>query len=150
MGQLAFKLPEIDREATRKRVEEALETCLLYEQIGFHPGHEAKVTPGYSETPPSNTNAFHSSTEDVAQKNVDTELHRQLHVKKVRLAVYRLGRKEREVIEKRYLTDPDMTDYETYHGLHMSERTYYRIKGRAFYKLAFALKLEVIKEPDQT
>jgi ArpU family phage transcriptional regulator len=54
-----------------------------------------------------------------------------------------LGKRERELILKRWFGDEDMTDIEVYMELGMSQSTYYRIRGRAFFKLAFALKLEV-------
>lgn len=149
MEQL-FMLPEIDAEETKKKVEKALEACLVFEQIGYHPGIEPKTTPGYSQSPGTQTNAFHSSTEDSAQKNIDIEQFRREHVRRVRRAVSRLGKREREIIEKRYLDDPDLTDYIIFNEIHLAERTYYRVKARAFYKLAFSLKIEVLKpNPDQ-
>jgi phage transcriptional regulator, ArpU family len=144
--QLSFKLPEIDREETRKRVEEALEACKLYMQIGYHPGHEPKVTPSYSVTPPSRTNAFHSSTEETACRNVDEEARRRQVVERVWGAVNRLSHLEREIIVRRYLADDPVLDYELWDDLNLSERKYYRIKARAFYKLALALRLEVYIE----
>ena len=36
--------------------------------------------------------------------------------------------------------------YELYNEMGMSESKYYRIKSRAFYKLAFALRIEVYKQ----
>lgn len=141
--QLSFKLPEIDREETRKRVEEALEACKLYMQIGYYPGHEPKVTASYSVAPPSRTNAFHSSTEETASRNVDEEMYRRQIVERVWGAVNRLSHLEREIIVRRYLAEESMFDYELWNELKISERKYYRIKARAFYKLALALRLEV-------
>ncbi|MFA9457414.1 ArpU family phage packaging/lysis transcriptional regulator, partial [Halalkalibacter sp. AB-rgal2] len=40
----------------------------------------------------------------------------------------------------------DEFDYQIYNDLGLSERQYYRIKSRAFYKLAFILKIEVVVE----
>jgi ArpU family phage transcriptional regulator len=145
LRQLKF-LPPIDEDRTKENVEVALEKCRLYEEIGFHPEYEPKFAHTYSLAPSFGTNAIHSSTEDVARKNVDTEMERREHVSRVRKAVSRLSRIEREIIEKRYLEDAYVTDYMVYTEMHMSERTYYRIKTRAFYKLAFSLRLEVIKE----
>jgi ArpU family phage transcriptional regulator len=36
-------------------------------------------------------------------------------------------------------------DYEIYNEIGMSERRYYRLKARIFYKLAFILKIEEYK-----
>ncbi|MED3469225.1 ArpU family phage packaging/lysis transcriptional regulator, partial [Bacillus thuringiensis] len=53
------------------------------------------------------------------------------------------GKNQRDIIVKRYLEDEDVCDYMVYNEIGMSERTYRRVKVRAFYKLAFALRLEV-------
>ncbi len=53
------------------------------------------------------------------------------------------GKNQRDIIVKRYLEDEDVCDYMVYNEIGMSERTYRRVKARAFYKLAFALRLEV-------
>jgi len=45
-------LPKIDRKATQKRVEEALETARIYKQIGFV-RREMKNTPAYEASAPS-------------------------------------------------------------------------------------------------
>ncbi|HDR6499380.1 TPA: ArpU family transcriptional regulator, partial [Bacillus cereus] len=54
-----------------------------------------------------------------------------------------VGKNQRDIIVKRYLEDEDVCDYMVYNEIGMSERTYRRVKARAFYKLAFALRLEV-------
>lgn len=146
--QLRFNLPEIDRDLTRDRVEGALETCRLYMQIGYHPELEAKTTPAYSMSPASQTNAFHSNTESTAQKNVDEEQRRKEHVRRVKAAVDRLGPLEKKIITKRYLEDDDVVDYTVWPELNLSERKYYRVKARAFYKLALMLKIEVYVEDE--
>lgn len=147
MEQLSFQLAEIDREETRKRVEGALEkyrVLLLTQELDQVP----KVTSSYSLVPPSNTNQFHSSTEEAAVKNVDYERERSDYIRKVSMSVNRLGFKERAILIRRYMTEDDVFDYEVYNGLNISERTYHRIKSRAFYKLAFALKIEAYKDKE--
>lgn len=110
MVQLAFKLLEIDREATRKRVEEALISARTYQ---------------YSE-----------KMKDAIQPITE--------------AIDRLGRLERELIKKRYMEDDEIYDFEVVGMLNLSERKYYRVKSRAFYKLAFWLELEVVVDPEGT
>ncbi|NMH72798.1 hypothetical protein HF078_06920 [Bacillus sp. RO2] len=46
---------------------------------------------------------------------------------------------------RRYLEEDEVFDYEIYNELGMSERRYYRFKGRIFYKLAFILRIELYK-----
>ncbi|WP_085523869.1 ArpU family phage packaging/lysis transcriptional regulator [Tuberibacillus sp. Marseille-P3662] len=148
MNQLSFKLPEIDRFATRKAVEEALEK---YQMFLFTVPEEKipSVTQQFSLVPPSNTNVNHSETEEAAIHNIDQERIRQQHIKKIQKAVNRLSYFERSIIIKRYMSD-DAFDYEVYNEIGMSERKYYRVKSRAFYKLAFMLKIEVYKEKTVT
>lgn len=136
-------LPEINRPETEKKVKEALDLARDFIRMGFHPGIEAGTTPGYSIIPPTQTNAFHSSTEKTAIKNVDVEMLRREHVERIMAAVRRLAKKERELINTRWFSDDDLNDVEAYVDLDMTHATYYRIRARAFYKLAFALKLEV-------
>jgi len=140
-----FQLSMIDREATKRQVEEALDkyrVFLLTQELDRLP----KVTQDFSLVPPSNNNQFHSSTEDAAIENADYERYRGNYIKKISMAVNRLGYKERAILIRRYMTEDDIFDYQVYNELHMSERTYHRYKSKAFYKLAFALGLEVYVE----
>jgi ArpU family phage transcriptional regulator len=147
-NHIDFNLPSIDRNATRKAVESSLEKyrILLLRQLDNQP----KITQTYSIVPPTNTNKFHSSTEDAAIKNADLEREMQEYLKRMIGAVNRLTHWERAVIVKRYMSDEDVFDYEIYNEVGMSERKYYRVKARAFYKLAFMLKIEVYEEQDVT
>jgi ArpU family phage transcriptional regulator len=138
---------EIDREATRQRVEEHLETARVYRQIGFV-RREMKVTTSPEPRYHGPTNAVGKPTEDVAAWNVDTEERMKEITEKVQKAVSRLGKLERQIIEMRYLEGEDVYDYNVYSELHMSERKYYRLKSKAIYKLAFMLRLEVFVEPE--
>jgi ArpU family phage transcriptional regulator len=140
-----FLLPEIDREKTKSAVEEKLETYRLY-LLSVPEERSPKVTSSYSLVPPSNTNAFHSTTEDAAVNKADQDRERESYIEWFRRGVNRLKFKEREIIVKRYLGDEEMYDYELYSQIGMSERKFYRLKARAFYSLAFALKIEVYQE----
>lgn len=147
--QLQFELPELDRRETQRAVEDALDKARIFRQIGFEP-REQKTTPSYEPRFHGSTNAVGKPVEDIAIHNVDVPEQRRKHVERVEWAVKRLGSKERQLIMGRYLEDDYVTDYEVYNNtLHISERSYYRIKWRAFYKLAFALKLEVVKHYDE-
>jgi len=140
---------EIDREATKQRVEEHLETARIYRQIGFV-RREMKVTASPEPRYHGPTNAVGKPAEETATWNVDTEERMKEITEKVQKAVARLGRLERQIIEKRYLDDEEIYDYNVYTELHMSERKYYRLKSKAIYKLAFMLRLEVFIESEQT
>ncbi|WP_312094017.1 ArpU family phage packaging/lysis transcriptional regulator [Niallia sp.] len=139
---MSFVLPEIDRDATKKAVEAAFEKYRFY-LLTIPEERLPKLTATYSLVPPTNTNEFHSTTEDIAIKNVDFERERENYIEWIRRAVNRLAPREREIIVKKYLQDEEVFDYEIYIELGYSERRYYRLKARIFYKLAFLLKIEV-------
>jgi ArpU family phage transcriptional regulator len=143
-NQLAFKLPEIDREKTKMAVEAALEKYRFY-LLTVPEEKLPKITATYSLTPPAFTNEFHSSTESAVIDKVDFERERDEYIERIRKAVNRLNYKERELIIKRYLSDEEVYDYELYNEIGYSERRFYRLKARIFYKLAFLLRIEVYK-----
>src|SRR5690625_5024221 len=142
--QLTF-LPEVDRDETKKNVEAALEKykiMLLMDPEELEP----KITATFKLASSAPTNEFHSTTEDVAIKKSDQSEKRRKYIGRIKNAVNRLSYQERQAIIKRYLNEDDIYDYEVYNELGYSERKYYRIKARAFYKLAFILKIEVYKK----
>lgn len=47
-----------------------------------------------------------------------------------------------------YMQNEEMYDYEVYAEMGLSQRSYYRTKAKAFYRLAFALRMEVYKNGD--
>jgi ArpU family phage transcriptional regulator len=143
--QLHFILPEIDREKTKDEVEKVLERYRMY-LLSIPEEKVPKITANYSLVPPAFSNEFHSPTEAAVIEKMDLEREREKHIEWVRKGVNRLKFKEREIIVKRYLEDEEIYDYELYNQLGMSERKYYRIKARAFYSLAFALKIEVYEQ----
>lgn len=144
--QLQFNLPEIDRDQTKVAVEKALETYRMYSlQVSID--RLPSITASYSFTPPS-ARLPSSSTENAALANVDYEQKRVKYLHWIVSAANRLSKTERMIIHKRYLHDDEMFDYQIYSEMNMSERNYYRLKARMFYKLAFALKIEVFKESD--
>ncbi|WP_416729219.1 ArpU family phage packaging/lysis transcriptional regulator [Fictibacillus sp. JL2B1089] len=144
MSQLMFKLPEIDRELTKEAVEAALEKYRFY-LLSVPDEKLPKVTSTFSLVPPSFTNGFHSSTEEAAISNVDYEMEKERHLQNIIRGVNRLSKMEREIIYKRYLEVEETFDYEIYNEMGFSERRFYRLKARIFYKLAFILKIEVYK-----
>ncbi|WP_306007396.1 ArpU family phage packaging/lysis transcriptional regulator [Bacillus sp. MMSF_3353] len=147
--QLSF-LPKIDRSATQKKLEGVLEKVRLYRQFGMM-REEMKVTPSYEIRYHGPTNDVGNPLEDVAMANIQQSEHE----KWLKLMSFRIdqflsrlgngnaGRIQRDIISKRYLEEEDVCDYMIYNEIGMTERTYRRWKSRAFYNLAFALRLEV-------
>ncbi|CEG29813.1 ArpU family phage packaging/lysis transcriptional regulator [Bacillus sp. B-jedd] len=144
-NQINFNLPSIDREATKKAVEAALEKYRIF-LLTQSPDKQPKVTQNFSMEMPAYSNQFHSSTEEAAIKNADYEMEREQYIRRIVLAVNRLSHWERSIIIMRYMSQEDYYDYELYNEMGMSERKYYRLKAKAFYRLAFALKVEVYEE----
>ncbi|MGG0009740.1 ArpU family phage packaging/lysis transcriptional regulator [Bacillus tropicus] len=147
--QLSF-LPKIDRVATQKKLEGVLENVRLYRQFGMM-REEMKVTPSYEIRYHGPTNDVGKPLEDVAMANIQQN-EREEWMKTMsfridqflnRLGNSNAGRIQRDIISKRYLEEEDVCDYMIYNEIGMTERTYRRWKSRAFYNLAFALRLEV-------
>ncbi|WP_156290771.1 ArpU family phage packaging/lysis transcriptional regulator [Oceanobacillus salinisoli] len=143
--QITFKLPEIDREATRAAVESELEKYKMYLLMDPE-DNEPKITSSLKLVPSKPNNQFHSSTEETAIKKLDQEKKRRDFINKIQKSVNRLAYQERSIIINRYLKEDDIYDYEVYNELGFSERKYYRIKSRAFYKLAFILRIEIYQK----
>lgn len=142
--QIKFALQEIDREATKQAVEQTLDQYRMYSlQVSLD--KLPSVTANYSLMP-SGKGMVHSAVEGAALENVAYEAKREKFLEWIVNAVNRLNPRERSIIIMRYLGNGEMYDYEVYTELNMSERQYYRIKSRIFYKLAFALKIEVYEE----
>ncbi|MGI8381681.1 ArpU family phage packaging/lysis transcriptional regulator [Priestia megaterium] len=140
-------LRDVDGKETKVNVEKAFADYRMY-MMTVPDDIMPKVTPSYSLVPPSNTNAFHSSTEDTAIKRVDYEIKRDNFMQKIQQSVNRLSKRERELVIKTYMTYEDVYAFDVYNEMGISEATYYRIREQAFYKLAFALQLQVYKEAE--
>lgn len=133
----------IDLNATRKRVEGVLETARIYSRMGFV-RKETRMISCYEPRYHGRTNAIDKVTEQAAVYNVAGEERLKLLCEQVEQAVGCLEPKEEEIIRRRYLQREDEYDFLLCHELNLSERTYRRIKAKAFAKLAFMLNLEVI------
>ncbi|MNC65231.1 hypothetical protein D3C75_1155030 [compost metagenome] len=92
------------------------------------------------------TNAISRTTENIAVWNTDRELELERQSKLLDLAIGRLKKAEREIVQRRYLEHEDEYDSILCGELGMSERKYRRVKSRAIYILACALGLEVLIE----
>ncbi|PFC22820.1 ArpU family phage packaging/lysis transcriptional regulator, partial [Bacillus thuringiensis] len=109
------------------------------------------VTPSYEVREHGPTHTVGKPLEDVAIANLQqSEREEWLELISFRIDQFlnRLGngsagRIQRDIISKRYLEEEDVCDYMIYNEIGMAERTYRRWKSRAFYNLAFALRLEV-------
>lgn len=139
-------MPIVDEKRTKKAVEMAIaeyRDYLITLPVFLMP----KVTPSFSLVPPSNTNAFHSSTEDAALERIEFEENRDACLTKMHDAVNSLKVFEKQIMVKKYLLhDQHGYDSEIWTELGLGKTKYYAIKGQAMLRLAFALKVEVYKK----
>lgn len=141
---MQLQLEQINRTATKRKVEAILEKYRIYLlQVSLDklPSITAKYT-----LVTASTNVVNSSTEKAAIANVDYEIERNRFIEMVIRAVNRLSDEERRLIILRYFGEDERFDYQVYNEMNMSERHYYRLKAKAFYKLAFAMNVEVYEE----
>ncbi|MGA4710050.1 ArpU family phage packaging/lysis transcriptional regulator [Bacillus safensis] len=147
--QMNLDIPQIDEEKTRFKMEKMMgkyKMLRLQTPEDFLP----KITTTYTITPPSFSNQFHSSTEEAALKKMDWEIEREKYMKRIERGINRLTQKERRILVMLYMQDEEMFDYEIYAEMGLSQRNYYRVKNKAYYRLAFALREEVYKQGDKS
>lgn len=145
VDQLSLLIPEIDRDATQENVEKAIAKYRYY-SLQTEDEFLPKITASYSMVPPTNTNAFHSSTEDSAVRMADFERERMEYITRFAKAVNRLSKREREAFVLKYMGEEELYDYEVYNQLGMGETYYYtKFKPRMFYKFAIAMRIEVYR-----
>ncbi|QHM16701.1 hypothetical protein C7M30_00320 [Bacillus subtilis] len=71
---------------------------------------------------------------------------RDKYLKRIQRAVNRPSQRERQAIVMLYMKQEEMYNYEVYAEMGLSQRSYYRVKVKALYRLAFALREEVYKK----
>ncbi|WP_171683046.1 ArpU family phage packaging/lysis transcriptional regulator [Paenibacillus planticolens] len=125
---------QMDKRATRKKVEGLLETVRLYQTLGGARRENSRLHAHCVTENPAEYRAVSASEEQAA-----------LLCAEVEQALTRLDEQEQEIIRRRYLQKEKMLDCLLCHELNLSERTYRRAKGRAIDKLAYMLRTEVIR-----
>ena len=60
-------------------------------------------------------------------------------------AVNRLSQKERQILVMLYMQNEEMYDYEVYAEMRLSQRSYYRTKAKAFYRLTLLFAWKSIR-----
>lgn len=147
--QLSFKMPVLDEEETKNEVEKVFEEYRMY--LSQMPSDILpKVTASYSIAPPSVTNEFNSSTENIAIERVQYEMARDKFMNWVYRAVNRLPKRERQIIYMYYMEEEKGYDPDIMDEVRLGRTTYYKVKGKALLRLAFSLRKEVFKQKAQT
>ncbi|RAW18477.1 transcriptional regulator [Paenibacillus taichungensis] len=143
--QLTFNILPIDEKATRRAVEEYLETVRQYRQIGFQ-RREAAVTQAYVYREHQSTNAISKQTETIAVYNVDREAQLINMDERLEFAMSKLSSIQQEVIQRSYLDHEGEFDYIIAGEMHMSDRRLREIKQAGLDTLATIMRLTVYRE----
>ncbi|MCL6661758.1 ArpU family phage packaging/lysis transcriptional regulator [Paenibacillus amylolyticus] len=143
--QLTFNILPIDERATRRAVEEYLETVRQYRQIGFT-RREAAITQAYVYREHQSTNAISKQTESIAVYNVDKEAELIRMDERLALTMSRLSNIQQDVIQRSYLDHEGEFDYIIAGEMHMSDRRLREIKQAALDTLATMLQLTVYQD----
>lgn len=149
MSILDFELPELDRKATKRKVEEHLEKYRLFKYLIFEE-REASITSSPDPRYHGPTNETSDQTGSIAIRNVDEQEKRKHFCLKTERAVKHLPPMERFLIEARYMAED--SEYLFDHNIYsfkfqppISWVTYDKIRWKAFYRLALNLNLAVTK-----
>lgn len=145
-----FELPELDRKATQKEVEAALEKYRIFKYV-YYEEREANITASYDDVGGGKANTISDQTGNIATHNIDEKEKRRKYCERIERSVRRLPKMEQFLIEERYMSEESeyITDYNVYcfkFQPPVSARTYNKIRWKAFYKLALNLNIAVVKE----
>jgi ArpU family phage transcriptional regulator len=144
-----FELPELDRKATKTKVEDHLEKYRLLKYLTFDE-REASITASSDPRYHGPTNQTSDQTSSIAIHNVDEQEKRKHFCFRTERAVKHLPPMERFLIEARYMSEESeyITDLTVYcHRFQppISHVTYDKIRWKAFYRLALNLNIAVTK-----
>ncbi|SNZ14509.1 phage transcriptional regulator, ArpU family [Terribacillus aidingensis] len=146
---MEFELPELDRKATQREVEAALERYRIYNYLTYEE-KEATTTASYDDVGGGRANTISDQTGNIATQNVDEVAKRKKYCERVIRSVNKMPKMERFLIEKRYLsreadyiTDAKVYSFEFQPPI--SHVTYGKLRWKAFYKLALDLNIAVTK-----
>lgn len=146
---MSFELPELDRKATQSKVEEHLERYRLFKYLTFEE-REASIVASSEIRYHGPTNQTGDQTSNIAIYNVDEQAKRKQFCERVEWAVRGLSKMESFLVAERYMSSDSeyISDYSVYNFKFqppISEKTYSKIRWRAFYKLALRLNIAVVK-----
>lgn len=140
-------LKNIDGKATQKAIEKVLRQYRTY-QLTTPEDFLPTITPKYILEMSSFGGTVNSKTENAAIKNVEHYRQAEKFFECFNYGLYKLSKKEREIIIKAFLEEIPLFNYQIARELNVSERTFYRMKAQALYKLALALRVEVYQEEE--
>ena len=105
------------------------------------------ITPNYTLEMPSFSGRINSKVENTAIENIEYYQQAEVFFNRFNHGLHKLTKRERQVIIKGFLDEVPTKNYQIAKEIHVSERTFYRIRSEALYKLALALR--VVKYQDE-
>lgn len=147
-----FELPELDRKATKEKVEEHLQKYRIAKYLTTEE-REASITSSSEPRYHGPTNQTSDQTGNIAVYNADEEVKRKQFCQRTERAVKHLPPMERFLIETRYMSADseyisDLTVYFHRFQPQITSKTYDKIRWKAFYKLALNLNIAVTKSTE--
>lgn len=140
-------LNNVDREATQKNLEKVFRQYRTY-MLTTTEDLLPKITTKYTLEMPNFSLYKSSSTENAAiQKSSFSEDYTKF-MNWFNRGFNRLNKIERQIIQLSNLVENPLHNYEIYAKLNLSERTFYRMKSNALYKLALFLGVIVYEEEE--
>ena len=137
---LNLDMKELDATKSAKKAMRALRKYRMY-MLSVDDEYLPKITPTYSLTPPSCTNQFHSSTENVIDV-IDREREKQQYMTLIWKGINRLSAESRKLIVEKFMGRDELYDFEVYNSMGISKPNFDRKKRKALVDLACALKIE--------
>lgn len=134
-------LINIDGKETQKAVEKVFSDYRIY-KLTIPEEFLPSITPRYTLEMPSFSNTVGSKVEDIVIQKVNFNQEQVKFFNWFNKAFRKLTEFERKLITLCYLQDEPLHNYEVYRELNIAERTFYRARNRAIYKLALALGVE--------
>lgn len=146
---MIIELPVVDKKKTQRAVEAALEKYRIFKYVLFEK-RESRITTSAEPRYHTPTNTINDQTASIAIYNVDEQNQREEYCRLIELAVQELPDKQRDLIEKRYMSknSDHITDYQVYCfelDPPISPTTYDKIRWKAMYKLALLLGIARFK-----
>ncbi len=138
-------LKNIDGKETQKAIEKVLRQYRTY-QLTTPEELLPTITPRYTMEMPSFGGGVQSKVESAAIKNVEHYKQAEKFFARFNHGFFKLTKKERQLIIMVFLEEIPKFNYEISDELCISERTFYRMKAQALYKLALALRVEVYED----
>lgn len=150
--KLDFELPELDRTATKEKVEEHFWNYRMAKYLTFEE-REASITSSTEERFHGPTNQTSDQTASIAVYNAEEQAKRKKFCDRTERVVRHLPAMERFLIETRYMSADseyisDLTVYMHRFQPPITFKTYDKIRWKAFYKLALNLNIAVTKQAE--